>query len=84
MYLVTTSKDDWDFLARFLLADDLDQFFKGIDGKSIDFDDFEPSLTPASEPVVADCPFFHVEKVKLTAPVPAASPGDFSIVACVE
>ena len=51
---------------------------------SIDFDDFEPSLTPASEPVVADCPFFHVEKVKLTAPVPAASPGDFSIVACVE
>ena len=67
----------------------------GLDGKprelhvaesmaSIDFDDFEPALTPASEPVVADCPFFHVEKLGLTSPVPATSPGDFSIVTCVE
>lgn len=67
----------------------------GLDGKpralhvseslaSIDFDDFEPALTSSSEAIVADSPFFHVEKLELTTPIPATSPGDFSIVTCVE
>ena len=51
----------------------------GLDGKprelhigesmaSIDFNDFEPALTPASEKIVADCPFFRVEKLDLISP----------------
>lgn len=66
----------------------------GLDGKprelhvseslaSIDFDDFEPALTPATEPVVADCPLFHVEKKELNGPIPATDKGDFSIVTCL-
>ena len=46
---------------------------------SIDFDDFEPAITPASEPIVADCPFFHVEKKQLAEPLDLSSPGDFCI-----
>ncbi|HEX5789555.1 MAG TPA: type I phosphomannose isomerase catalytic subunit [Luteolibacter sp.] len=45
----------------------------GIDGKprelhveaslaSIDFDDFEPAMSDPSDPVLADCPHFHVER----------------------
>jgi len=63
----------------------------GLDGKprdlhveqsmrSIDFEDFEPAVTPASEPVVADCPLFHVSKLDLTSPVDLATEGDFSII----
>lgn len=63
----------------------------GLDGKprglhreqsmaSIDFSDFEPGITPASEPIVADCPFFHVEKKRLREPLDVAVPGDFCIV----
>lgn len=50
---------------------------------SIDFGDFEPSITPASELVVADCPLFHVEKKDLTGPIPATEKGDFSIITCL-
>lgn len=63
----------------------------GLDGKprelhreesmaSIDFADFEPRITPASEPVVADCPHFHVEKKHLHEPLDLSVPGDFCIV----
>ena len=66
----------------------------GLDGKprelhvpqsmtSIDFQDFEPALTPSTELVVADCSHFHVEKKDLTGPLSAAESGNFSIVACL-
>lgn len=66
----------------------------GLDGKprelhlgesmaSIDFEDFEPSLTSATNPVVADCPYFHVGKSDLTAPLNVAKDGDFSIITCL-
>lgn len=47
---------------------------------SIKFDDFEPTVTPASDPLVADCPFFHVSRKELSAPSDLALPDDFSIV----
>lgn len=67
---------------------------KGLDGKprelhveeslaSIDFGDFEPRITPASDPLVADCPFFRVEKRYLTVPAQAPAEGDFSIITCL-
>ena len=66
----------------------------GLDGKprdlhipesmaSIDFGDFEPSLTPASNPVVADCPYFQVGKRDLPSPLDVAKEGDFSIITCL-
>ncbi len=67
---------------------------KGLDGKprelhlkesmeSIDFDDFEPPLTPASAALVADCPYFHVEKHVPEAPQLIGEPDDFSIITCL-
>ena len=50
---------------------------------SIDFNDFEPPLTPSSQTVVADCPYFHVEKIPLPCPRNIATTGDFSIVTCL-
>jgi mannose-6-phosphate isomerase len=50
---------------------------------SIDFEDFEPSLTPASHPVVADCPYFQVTKKDLPSPLDVAVEGDFSIITCL-
>ncbi|MFZ9964956.1 MAG: type I phosphomannose isomerase catalytic subunit [Terrimicrobiaceae bacterium] len=49
----------------------------GLDGKprelhieqsmaSIDFEDFEPRVKSSTDPLVADCEYFHVEKVSLT------------------
>ena len=66
----------------------------GLDGKprdlhipeslaSIDFEDFEPSLTPASNPVVADCSYFQVGKNDLPSPLNVAKEGDFSIITCL-
>ena len=63
----------------------------GLDGKprdlhvgqsmvSIDFDDFEPAITPAFDPTVADCPLFHVVKHELAAPLDLSSGDDFSVV----
>jgi mannose-6-phosphate isomerase len=63
----------------------------GLDGKprdlhrehsmsSIDFTDFEPAITPASEPIVADCPFFRVEKKTLAEPLDLSVPGDFCVI----
>jgi mannose-6-phosphate isomerase len=67
---------------------------RGLDGKprdlhikeslaSIDFNDFEPALTPSSQTVVADCPYFHVEKIPLPLPGNIFCQGDFSIVTCL-
>ena len=67
---------------------------KGLDGKprslhlaeslkSIDFEDFEPELTPGSMALVADCPYFHVEKHTLFAPLEIRKNDDFSIITCV-
>ena len=66
----------------------------GLDGKprqlhieqsvpSIDFNDFEPILTPASNPVVADCPYFQVMKKDLTSPLDVVVENDFSIITCL-
>jgi len=66
----------------------------GLDGKpralhikesmtSIDFEDFEPAPTQASEPIVADCPYFHVEKLLVSNPVNVGKKDDFSIVTCL-
>ena len=66
----------------------------GLDGKprelhlkesmdSIDFDDFEPALTPASAPVVADCPYFRVEKQDLSSACIMSKPDDFCIITCL-
>ncbi len=66
----------------------------GLDGKprelhlresmdSINFDDFEPPLTPVSATVVADCPYFRVEKQTLTSPRLMGAPDDFSIITCL-
>ena len=63
----------------------------GLDGKprdlhvpqsmaSIDFEDFEPSVTPASNTVVADCPLFHVSKLELRSPADLADQDEFSII----
>ncbi len=63
----------------------------GLDGKpralhidesmaSIDFADFEPRLKPAADTLVADCEFFRVEKVALTAPLDLRPEGRFALV----
>jgi mannose-6-phosphate isomerase len=66
----------------------------GLDGKprdlhipesmaSIDFEDFEPALTPAGSPVIADCPYFQVLKKNLPSPLDVAQEGDFAIITCL-
>jgi mannose-6-phosphate isomerase len=63
---------------------------QGLDGKprdlhiresmaSIDFEDFEPEVARASEPVVADCEFFRVEKVLLDASREVRPAGRFAL-----
>jgi mannose-6-phosphate isomerase len=66
----------------------------GLDGKprelhieqsmaSIDFEDFEPALTPASANIVADCPYFVVKKHDLPAPQEIPTEDDFAIITCL-
>ncbi len=66
----------------------------GLDGKprelhvseslaSIDFGDYEPVLTPCDGQLVADCPYFHVEKRDLPSPLEIGIADDFSIIACL-
>ncbi len=66
----------------------------GLDGKprelhiedsmaSIDFEDFEPALTPSSTSLVADCPYFVVEKHHLPSPLFLATEDDFAIITCL-
>lgn len=67
---------------------------KGLDGKpralhikesldSIDFKDFEPVLNAADEPLVAECPYFRVEKHFLPSPLKIGKKEDFSIITCL-
>lgn len=64
----------------------------GLDGKpralhieeslaSIDFDDFEPGVSSATESTIADCPFFTVEKLQITAEREVRAEGQFALVA---
>ena len=50
---------------------------------SIDFNDFEPAVNHVTEGVIAECPYFKVEKVPLSSPVPACIDGKFSIITIV-
>jgi mannose-6-phosphate isomerase len=47
--------------------------------ESIDFNDFEPAVNHLGKGVIAECPYFKVEKVELSSPLPACSEGRFSI-----
>ena len=62
----------------------------GLDGKpralhiaesmaSIDFEDFEPQVKTSTDPLVADCEFFHVEKVSLNASRDLRPEGRFAL-----
>lgn len=66
----------------------------GLDGKprelhieesmaSIDFDDFEPALTPTEARVIADCPYFFVQKMDLPSALPVDMADDFAIITCL-
>ena len=48
---------------------------------SIDFEDFEPEVRRIEEGVLAECPFFKVEKLTLSQPASAAIDGRFAIYA---
>jgi hypothetical protein len=50
---------------------------------SIDFDDFEPKVEHIEKGVIAECPYFKVEKVPLSSPIPATSDGKFAIFSVV-
>ncbi|MFV0338169.1 MAG: type I phosphomannose isomerase catalytic subunit, partial [Chthoniobacterales bacterium] len=52
--------------------------------ESIDFADFEPSLHPSSQTVLADCPFFRVEKCSLKNKPSVALEGRFAILAALK
>ena len=47
--------------------------------ESIDFNDFEPAVNHLGKGVIAECPYFKVEKLELSSPIPACSEGRFSI-----
>jgi mannose-6-phosphate isomerase len=62
----------------------------GLDGKpralhieqslaSIDFQDFEPEVKSAADPLVTDCPFFRVEKTTLCEPSDLRPSGRFAL-----
>ncbi len=46
---------------------------------STDFEDFEPKVDRISGGVLAECPYFRVEKITLSAPTAAAVDGKFAI-----
>jgi mannose-6-phosphate isomerase len=50
---------------------------------SIDFEDFEPTVNHLDQGVIAQCPYFVVEKLQLSSPVPACGDGRFSIITVV-
>ncbi len=51
---------------------------------SIDFQDFEPPVCSADQPLVASCPFFHVEKIVIGGPADLRPPGRFALVSVTE
>lgn len=46
---------------------------------STDFNDFEPDARHDQQGVLAECPFFQVEKIAITSPLPATAEGKFAI-----
>ena len=50
---------------------------------SIDFNDFEPEADHIEEGVIAECPYFKVEKISVGSPIPATSDGKFAIFSVV-
>lgn len=46
---------------------------------STDFADFEPDVSRVDQGVLAECPYFQVEKIRLEAPIPACVNGRFAI-----
>jgi len=67
----------------------------GLDGKprqlhisesmaSIDFEDFEPGVKSSADPLVADCEYFHVEKIKLTESRDLRPRGGFAMAVSVD
>ena len=50
---------------------------------SIDFNDFEPVVNHINNGVIAECPYFKVEKLPLSAPVSSSTEGRFSIITVV-
>lgn len=46
---------------------------------STDFEDFEPKVDRIESGVIAQCPYFRVEKIVLSAPIPATNDGKFAI-----
>jgi mannose-6-phosphate isomerase len=49
---------------------------------SIDFNDFEPSIDHVNDGIIAECPYFKVEILRLSSPIPASADGKFAI-SCV-
>lgn len=50
---------------------------------SIDFQDFEPKADHIEEGVIAECPYFKVEKISVASPIPATADGKFAIFSVV-
>lgn len=46
---------------------------------STDFNDFEPDVSRIEEGVIAECPYFRVEKMRLRSGIPATTDGRFAI-----
>lgn len=46
---------------------------------STDFEDFEPGIDHIQEGVIAECPYFRVEKLAISEPIPATTDGRFAI-----
>jgi len=51
---------------------------------SIDFEDFEPELSPVNCDVVSTCPYFHVEKWVLDSDRAAVEDGRFAFISVIE
>jgi hypothetical protein len=50
---------------------------------SIDFEDYEPALTPPSTMVVGECPYFVVKRFDLPVPKAIGEKDDFAVVTCI-
>jgi len=46
---------------------------------STDFEDFEPGIDHIQQGVIAECPYFRVEKLVISEPIPATTEGRFAI-----
>jgi mannose-6-phosphate isomerase len=51
--------------------------------RSIDFLDFEATVAPATAPIIADCPYFRVERIAVERQVDPRPTGRFAIIAVV-